>query len=112
MWRLFKQHEWCKEVDAEIQQNRENLKVFARFKNNLFPRKTLFWDKTHQGNVSGYWGLNSLLKIVYHISLVVKTNSTPSKISFLNLADTSYYKLRLSKCLGDTCHKLSADIVR
>lgn len=62
MWRLFKQHEWCKEVDAEIQQNRENLKVFARFKNNFFPRKTLFWDKTHQEMFQAIGGLIACLK--------------------------------------------------
>lgn len=47
--RLFKQQEWGKEVDAEMQQNQADLKMFVKFKNNFFPREILFLDRTHQG---------------------------------------------------------------
>lgn len=54
--RLFKQHEWGKKVHAEMQQNQADLKMFVTFKNNFFPRETLFLDRTQQGNVSSFWG--------------------------------------------------------
>ena len=54
--RLFKQHGWGKKVHAEMQQNQADLKMFVRFKNNFFPRETLFLDRTQQGNVSSFWG--------------------------------------------------------
>ena len=83
--RLFTQHEWGKKVDAEIQQNQTDLKMFLRFKNNFFPRETLFLDRTIKEMFQAIRGFISLLK--YHVGSVIKTNSTPSKISFFNLAD-------------------------
>lgn len=54
--RLFKQQEWGKEVDAEIQQNQADLKMFVKFKIISSLEKYYFWIELIKENVSGYWG--------------------------------------------------------